>query len=636
MVIVLFAGFLVLSGCPIQQPVQQYFDTITVQKDGNVLFEQHYVGNPSPEAKNWEGDCKKYVDQYYDLALGSIIMNVMQGDSNDLNAEQNQIMLMAQNLVTALKNNTKCSFTVREDGNGELVVTTVYSKEVSELLQEYEKLIKKYGLEDLRPIPLPTPIITDAEGGRKRFSMNIPHPDDFNLFPSYFAIKVQGVVTSISPEEYEVGDGYYVFSPSNVSGKTIEIEFVPGEQYAPSALEGTKQIAYSTLAYKPSEAVAEDLLKEVNMDKNIGQAKNAIDKVKIKRELSVVETPDQYYNASYESTFTLEVENISEETLENVYVLEKIPKELAQTAADIILQENSESKVLKEDPIIMWSLGTLEPGESKSVKYTIKKRLEEKDNDDTGDAFIVVLISTQQKSNGAFAPITEPLSSVPGVGGFFEEYGVLALAALLGVFGAVIIAVVLIKRKKKAKHKNIPAPKPVSQQELAFATEKPELGMQHQEIKTRIAGPPPKETPIVKEKPSTPFEAPKPQPSPYKVSGPMPPTHPAAEVPPMQPPAQPSAPPSTPQPSASTKPEPKHTAVEEDYFLKPITQRETGYTAPPEITVEEEEQITTLVELLKPKAKKYKPGEVRRVLVEEGYSTKIANEVVKRLYGGGA
>ncbi len=79
--------------------------------------------------------------------------------------------------------------------------------------------------------------------------------------------------------------------------------------------------------------------------------------------------------SSYEAVFTLNLQNVSKGALENVSLIETIPKEIAASASAIGSDGNF--IVLDPDPVIKFALGTIKKDGVKRVNYRIKFSEEE-------------------------------------------------------------------------------------------------------------------------------------------------------------------------------------------------------------------------------------------------------------------
>lgn len=85
----------------------------------------------------------------------------------------------------------------------------------------------------------------------------------------------------------------------------------------------------------------------------------------------------------YQTTFKLNVKNVSGRRLESISLIERVPKEIAPTAES--LESDYPFIVLENDPIIKFSIGTLEEEQVKSVDY--KFRFKDKDKEVVEVAF---------------------------------------------------------------------------------------------------------------------------------------------------------------------------------------------------------------------------------------------------------
>jgi len=72
---------------------------------------------------------------------------------------------------------------------------------------------------------------------------------------------------------------------------------------------------------------------------------------------------------AYRVIFTLSLENVSGSTLENVSLIETIPKEIALNAG--LVKSDSNFSVLENDPVIMFSLGTMAVDGVKKAGYSV-------------------------------------------------------------------------------------------------------------------------------------------------------------------------------------------------------------------------------------------------------------------------
>ena len=183
---------------------------------------------------------------------------------------------------------------------------------------------------------------------------------------------------------------------------------------------------------------------------------------------------------AYRAIFTLSLENVSGNTLENVSLIETIPKEIALNAG--LVESDSNFSVLENDPVIKFSLGTMTVDGIKKVGYSVL--LSENQAKTAGDSFpgmeipLALIPVSENDCTGIkcndFNPCTKDYcaegeciysslaegaaceTDMACIKGSCEKF---KNADLLLMLGTVIIAIVLLsalllkKRKKIAKWK---------------------------------------------------------------------------------------------------------------------------------------------------------------------------------------
>ncbi|MCR4369219.1 MAG: hypothetical protein NUV67_04920 [archaeon] len=100
----------------------------------------------------------------------------------------------------------------------------------------------------------------------------------------------------------------------------------------------------------------------------IEKASAAVGKTNVSRNFEVVKQKNGE-NETYSSNVEIVVENTSGKKMNNVKVVEQIPKIAAQTSGEV--KTNGSVRVLNQDPVIEFTIDSIEAGESKSIKYTI-------------------------------------------------------------------------------------------------------------------------------------------------------------------------------------------------------------------------------------------------------------------------
>ena len=104
----------------------------------------------------------------------------------------------------------------------------------------------------------------------------------------------------------------------------------------------------------------------------IEKASEAVGKTSVQRNLQVEKITSKG-KSSYESKLSIKVTNTSGKKLANVKVIESIPKSVAKKASEI--SSAYQFSVLKDDPIIEFSVEDLQTNETKEVSYTVKSNV---------------------------------------------------------------------------------------------------------------------------------------------------------------------------------------------------------------------------------------------------------------------
>jgi hypothetical protein len=103
------------------------------------------------------------------------------------------------------------------------------------------------------------------------------------------------------------------------------------------------------------------------------------------RELAVYQettVKDGVEKTSFYSTITLFFRNDGEESLYSFFLKEHLPEAVAETPDDLIGFSIAPHHFEEGSVVVAWMFDNVEPGETKSVSYTVEKRLDEKILDD--------------------------------------------------------------------------------------------------------------------------------------------------------------------------------------------------------------------------------------------------------------
>jgi len=157
------------------------------------------------------------------------------------------------------------------------------------------------------------------------------------------------------------------------------------------------------------------------------ESKKLWSQMEFRRELQFVEITE---NGTTEKKVLvlLYAKNSGTKSIESLNVVEKIPKELSESTAEISF--NTISQVIEEDPVVAFFISSLAPGEEKIVKYSPLKSFSEEE------------LSVIEENAGTLfkAPIPLPAAINPkevkfgGTGGGIPLPAIVAIIAVLGVY----------------------------------------------------------------------------------------------------------------------------------------------------------------------------------------------------------
>lgn len=113
------------------------------------------------------------------------------------------------------------------------------------------------------------------------------------------------------------------------------------------------------------------------------------------------------------------------DTLQNVVIVQVIPKSVAQTIADVIFGGQTPA-VLQSDPVVQWTFDSVAKGETKDFSYSVKKKL---------DALPTTTVAV------AKAPEIQPTPPVPA-------YDYTMIGIIVVVIVVIGVAVAVMRRRK--------------------------------------------------------------------------------------------------------------------------------------------------------------------------------------------
>ncbi len=136
---------------------------------------------------------------------------------------------------------------------------------------------------------------------------------------------------------------------------------------------------YSSTTTTPSSTDLEEMLVGSNLsEEELEEYLQAADDghLEVERTLVVQKTTSSGQD-TYTSTFNITIRNTSNNLLEEIKIVETIPKEIAESASEI--SSVYEFRILIDDPVIEFIIPSLSPGESIDVPYYIDKQVTEEE-----------------------------------------------------------------------------------------------------------------------------------------------------------------------------------------------------------------------------------------------------------------
>lgn len=133
-----------------------------------------------------------------------------------------------------------------------------------------------------------------------------------------------------------------------------------------------------TKTFTASSADVELTLDSLGFEtEEITTAKSMLSNISVQRKVKAIQAGDDF-----SGTFTLVINNKSNNSYEDLKILEQIPKTIAENASEI--ESNYSFEVLEEDPVIIFNISSIQPGESREVSYTVNKNVTEDSFDEYG------------------------------------------------------------------------------------------------------------------------------------------------------------------------------------------------------------------------------------------------------------
>ena len=209
-----------------------------------------------------------------------------------------------------------------------------------------------------------------------------------------------------------------------------------------SALGGTGTTAYAMLAYEPSEDELADLLLAVFtdsmlIDKFVEMNENA----DTSRKLEIIKTgsgDDAYYTAMVTLSYT----NDGEETTD-MQLIEVIPKEFVELTSMIL--SGFDFTVLSEDPVIMFNLAGVKPGETAEITYALDWAMTQEEADAMTADNVMGLFTLAPLIMDTGTEITSAQVVTPaGANVITMLVGLITAPVSLAILAAIIVILVIV------------------------------------------------------------------------------------------------------------------------------------------------------------------------------------------------
>jgi len=124
----------------------------------------------------------------------------------------------------------------------------------------------------------------------------------------------------------------------------------------------------------------EEILRESNLtDTEIQEYLNNLENnfFEIERTLDIKKTTSTTGQEEFLSTFTITIKNTSNNNLKNIKIVEEVPKEVAEDVSEIYSISNF--RTLVADPVIEFTIPSLNIGQSINLTYSVNKEVKEED-----------------------------------------------------------------------------------------------------------------------------------------------------------------------------------------------------------------------------------------------------------------
>jgi len=142
---------------------------------------------------------------------------------------------------------------------------------------------------------------------------------------------------------------------------------------APAIIPSTATTTQTAPTPQTQTQIEETLLETGLTQAQIQTAIQASNQLQTTREITTTKQTGIAGTGTYISTITIKVPNQSNKTLTNIKIIEEIPKNIAESATQI--NSKHQFTILKDDPIIQFTIKQINPNQTAEITYDINKRI---------------------------------------------------------------------------------------------------------------------------------------------------------------------------------------------------------------------------------------------------------------------
>jgi hypothetical protein len=160
------------------------------------------------------------------------------------------------------------------------------------------------------------------------------------------------------------------------------------------------------------------------------------------RKIKVLKIVDSEGNEKYKLNYVVSFKNSSAEELKNVKLLEIIPKAVAGSAKELAFSGKYE--IVRDDPVIVWTIESVKPGEELSMSYSYQKDLSKEEID--------ALVAKEPLKNYSIAPVAAlEATDLSALKGGLDLFWISIIGAAIIIVGCIAFGLFYFLPKIKKK-----------------------------------------------------------------------------------------------------------------------------------------------------------------------------------------